>query len=170
MTLTFFFEKNSYFSGVMLSCINICIFGTKLLVLKNKTVTSLEHNCHIFGMQRAGYVERSLMTTLWLFYLQYCAHSNLMMRQEQLSLSLECKFIKTENGGNIGGLLGEIQVTLLWLLRTPFKYNENFGSRNFFKFDLQMILTKSYVTFSLSCPQYCTKFHGVVFWWPSLSV
>ena len=44
-----------------------------------------------------------------------------MMRPEQLSLSLGWKFIKTENGDSIVGLLGKIPVTLLWLLRTPFK-------------------------------------------------
>ena len=43
-----------------------------------------------------------------------------MMRPEQLSLSSGWKFIKTENGGSIVGLLGKIPVTLLWLLRTPF--------------------------------------------------
>ena len=44
----FFFEKNSYFSGVIYSSIKICIFGTQVLLLQNTTVTSLEHNCHIF--------------------------------------------------------------------------------------------------------------------------
>ena len=39
-----------------------------------------------------------------------------MMRPEQLSLSLGWKFIKTENGGSIVGILGKIPVTLLWLL------------------------------------------------------
>ena len=32
--------------------------------LWNTTATSLEHNRHIFGTQRAGRVERSLITTL----------------------------------------------------------------------------------------------------------
>ena len=44
MTLTFFFEKNSYFSGVMHSGIKIRISGTT-------TVAFLEHNCHIFRTQ-----------------------------------------------------------------------------------------------------------------------
>ena len=45
----FFFEKNSYFSGFMHSCIKICIFGTQLSHLWNTTVASLEHNRCFFG-------------------------------------------------------------------------------------------------------------------------
>ena len=72
-------------------------------------------------MQRAGHEERSLITILWSFWLQHCDSSNLMMRPEPLSLRLGWKIIKTENGSSIVGLLGKIPVTLLWLLRTPFK-------------------------------------------------
>ena len=71
MTLTFFLEKIHIF---LASCIpaskfaslehNCCFFRTQLSHLWNTTATSLEHNRHIFGTQRAGRVERSLITTL----------------------------------------------------------------------------------------------------------
>ena len=51
MTLTSFFAKKSYVSGFMHSGIKIFIFGTQLLLLQNRTATSLKHNCHIFGTQ-----------------------------------------------------------------------------------------------------------------------
>ena len=51
MTLTFFFEKNSYFSGVKDSGIKICFIGPQLLLLWNTTGASLDHNYHIFGSQ-----------------------------------------------------------------------------------------------------------------------
>ena len=50
MMLTFK-KKKSYFSNVMHCSIKIRIFGTQLLLHKSTTVTSLDHNCHIFGTQ-----------------------------------------------------------------------------------------------------------------------
>ena len=66
-----FLKKNHIF---LVSCIpaskfaslvqNYCFFRTQLSHLWNTTAKSLEHNRHIFGMQRACHVERSLITTL----------------------------------------------------------------------------------------------------------
>ena len=92
---------------------------------------SLEHNCHIFRTQ-LPHLSNKTVTSLgcnmlaawWGVWLQHCDHSNyntLMRRFEQLSLRLGWKFIKGENGSSIVGLLGNIPVTLLWPLRTPFK-------------------------------------------------
>ena len=51
MTLTFFFEKKSYFSGVMDSGIKICFIGPQLSHLLATTVASLDHNWCFFGTQ-----------------------------------------------------------------------------------------------------------------------
>ena len=64
MTLKFFFERKSNFSGVMHSGIKICIFGTQLLLLQDTTVASLEHNCHIFGTQWTEEFDYNTVTVL----------------------------------------------------------------------------------------------------------
>ena len=51
MIMIFFFEKKSYFSGVMDFGIKICFIGPQLPHLLDTTVASLDHNYHIFGSQ-----------------------------------------------------------------------------------------------------------------------